>query len=303
MKKQQIVNSFLLFITAAVWGVAFVAQSAAADHIGAFTFNCIRSIIGGIVLLPVSFAFGAKPPKQPAARRASRKRLLIYGAGCGALLMVASNLQQLAINNGAQSGKAGFITACYIVFVPLIGLFFKRKCSPFIWVAVVFALVGLYLLCMTDSFAFELSDILLIACAFVFTFHILYIDHVSPLVSGVKLSCVQFFVCGLLSAVPMMIFERPSVSDILAAWMPITYAGVFSCGVGYTLQIVGQKGLNPTVASLIMSCESAIAAVSGWLILGQNMTPREIVGCVVMFAAIVLAQLPTPNRKIRRRSE
>ena len=130
-----------------------------------------------------------------------------------------------------------------------------------------------------------------------FTFHILYIDHVTPLVSGVKLSCVQFFVCGLLSAVPMMIFERPSVSDILAAWMPITYAGVFTCGVGYTLQIVGQKGLNPTVASLIMSCESAIAAVSGWLILGQNMTPREIVGCVVMFAAIVLAQLPTPNRK------
>ncbi len=297
MKKQQLISSLLLLITAIIWGVAFTAQSAAGDTIGAFTFTCVRSLIGGIVLLPVIAVFGKKPSADRDIRRKDNKNLLIYGSVCGVLLMVAQNLQQLGINLGASSGKAGFITACYIIFVPIVGIFLKRRCSPLVWVAVVLAAVGLYLLCITDSLRFEPSDILLLACAVMFTFQILAVDRFSPLVDGVKLACIQFFVSGLLSAVPMFIFEQPNVGDMLAAWLPILYAGVMSSGVAYTLQIIGQKGLNPAVASIIMSLESAIAAIAGWIILGQSLSDREIIGCVVMFAAIIIAQIPIKTRK------
>ncbi len=297
MKKQQIVSSLLLLLTATIWGVAFVAQSKAADTVGAFTFTSVRSIIGGVVLLPVISIFGKKPSDDRAVRREERKKLLFAGVVCGVLLMVAQNLQQLGINFGASSGKAGFITACYIIFVPIFGIFLKRSCSPLVWLSVVLAAVGLYLLCITGRLSFSLVDVLLLGCAVMFAFQILAVDRYSPYVDCVKLACIQFFVSGILSAVPMLIFEQPDVRALLDAWVPILYAGVMSSGVAYTLQIVGQKGLNPAVASIIMSLESAIAALAGWIILSEALSPREISGCAVMFAAIIIAQIPIKSKK------
>lgn len=222
-----------------------------------------------------------------------RKTLIISGICCGILLCFASNFQQFGIKY-TSVGKSGFITACYIVIVPIIGIFLKKKCSPFIWIAVILSLCGLYLLCLTpgEGFAIGKGELLVLICAFLFSLHILTIDHFSPLVDGVKMSCIQFLVCGILSGIPALIFESPDLAGIFAAKIPVLYAGVMSCGVAYTLQIVGQKNMNPTVASTILSLESCISVIAGWLILGQNLSSREIFGCVLMFGAIILAQLP-----------
>ena len=303
MKKQTIPlkNSLILLLTATIWGVAFVAQSVGMDYVGGFTFNAVRSIIGSIVLLPVILFLDRQ--KTPAVRteeekKSGQKTLLMGGIACGICLCLASNFQQFGIKY-TTVGKAGFITACYIVIVPILGLFLKKKCSPYIWGAVVMALIGLYLLCITDGFSIGKGDILVMICEVLFSLHILVIDYFSPKVDGVKMSCIQFLVCGILSGIPALIFENPQISSILAAWQPILYAGVMSCGVAYTLQIVGQKNMNPTVASLILSLESCISVLAGWIILGQSMSRKEILGCVIMFAAIILAQLPekTDNEK------
>ena len=210
-------------------------------------------------------------------------------------MCLASNFQQFGIKY-TTVGKAGFITACYIVLVPILGLFLKKKCSPFIWLAVAMSVAGLYLLCITDGFSIGKGDILVLICAVLFSFHILVIDYYSPKVDGVKLSCIQFLVCGILSGIPALIFEKPEMSAVLTAWQPILYAGVMSCGVAYTLQIIGQKNMNPTVASLILSLESCISVLAGWVILGQQLSAREIAGCVILFAAIFLAQLPQKEK-------
>lgn len=296
MKKQPIKlkNSLILLLTATIWGVAFVAQSVGMDYVGGFTFNMVRSIIGAVVLLPVIWFLnrGKTPSAQtPEEKAANRKTLITGGICCGIFLCLASNFQQFGIKY-TTVGKAGFITACYIVIVPILGLFLKKKCSPFIWAAVVLALIGLYLLCIKDGFSIGKGDILVMICAVLFSFHILVIDYFSPKVDGVKLSCIQFLVAGILSAIPAFLLEKPQLSSICAAWMPILYAGVMSCGVAYTLQIIGQKDMNPTVASLILSLESCISVLAGWIILGQNLSTREILGCVIMFGAIILAQLP-----------
>lgn len=296
MKKQQIPlkNSLILLLTATIWGVAFVAQSVGMDYVGGFTFNAVRSIIGSIVLLPVIwFLDRQKEPAKHTApeQQAERKTLVMGGIACGICLCLASNFQQFGIKY-TTVGKAGFITACYIVIVPIIGLFMKKKCSPFIWAAVIMALIGLYLLCITDDFSIGKGDILVLICAVLFSLHILVIDYFSPMVDGVKMSCIQFLVCGVLSGIPALVFEHPQWSSILAAWQPVLYAGVMSCGVAYTLQIVGQKNMNPTVASLILSLESCISVLAGWIILGQKLSAKEILGCFIMFAAIILAQLP-----------
>ena len=298
MKKETstLKNSLLLLLTATIWGVAFVAQSVSMDYIGGFTFNAIRNIIGAITLVPVILIFSKQNPaadQNPADRQKARKTLITGGICCGILLCLASNFQQFGIKY-TTVGKAGFITACYIIIVPIIGIFLKKKCSPFIWIAVLLSLGGLYLLCISpgEGFSIGKGDTLVLICAVLFSFHILTVDHFSPLVDGVKMSCIQFLVCGILSGIPALIFENPNITDILQAWMPILYAGILSCGVAYTLQIVGQKGMNPTVASLIMSLESCISVIAGWLILGQNLSSREIFGCVLMFGAIMLAQLP-----------
>ena len=189
------------------------------------------------------------------------------------------------------------MTACYILVVPLIGLLFGRRCGLKHWCSVAIALVGLYFLCMAGgSFGFDTGTLLGLGCALLFSMHILVIDHFSPMVDGVQMSCIQFAVCAVISGVAMLIFEQPTMANILAAWKAIMYAGVMSSGVAYTLQIVGQKGMNPTIASLIMSLESVISVIAGWLILGQALTAREIFGCVLMFCAIVLAQLPEKRR-------
>lgn len=299
MKKQQIPlkNSLLLLLTATIWGVAFVAQSVGMDYVGGFTFNMARSLIGSAVLLPVIWFMGRNSSKkaEEAQGSSSRKDLLWGGMACGILMCLASNFQQFGIKY-TTVGKAGFITACYIVLVPILGLFLKKKCSPFIWLAVAMSVAGLYLLCITDGFSIGKGDILVLICAVLFSFHILVIDYYSPKVDGVKLSCIQFLVCGILSGIPALIFEKPEMCAVLTAWQPILYAGVMSCGVAYTLQIIGQKNMNPTVASLILSLESCISVLAGWVILGQQLSAREIAGCVIMFAAIILAQLPQKEK-------
>lgn len=292
MKNTNWKSPLLLLLTAFIWGVAFVAQSVGMDYVGPFTFNCIRSIIGGIVLIPCIFFLnkrnGGEKKKET---KEEKKTLLIGGLCCGICLCVASNLQQIGISY-TTVGKAGFITAMYIVLVPVFGIFLKKKVGGKVWVSVCLAVLGLYLLCMTEELSLERGDLYVLACAFVFALHILVIDYFSPKADGVKLSCIQFLVSGVLSGIPMLLFEHPEVSKILLAWMPILYAGVFSCGVAYTLQIIGQKDMDPTVASLILSLESVISVLAGWVILHQKLSPRELIGCMIMFGAIILAQLP-----------
>lgn len=298
MKNLPAKNLGLLFLTAFIWGAAFVAQSVGMDHIGPFAFNAARSYVGGLALIPVVLAFDRKKtPEQRQAERADRKTLVLGGVCCGLALGVASLFQQVGIQY-TTVGKAGFITAMYIVIVPILGIFFGKKVGGKLWISVVIAILGLYMLCMTGSMALQWGDILVIICAFCFSAHIMIIDYFSPKVDGVKMSCIQFFVAAVLSTVVMVPVEGvPSLQALLVSWMPILYAGVLSSGVGYTLQIIGQRGVNPTVASLVLSLESVFSVLAGWVILGQSMSGREILGCVLMFAAIILAQLPDKKQK------
>ena len=296
--KQQIKSSLILLLTATIWGVAFVAQSVGMEYIGPFTFNAIRCVLGGLVLIPVILVLRKK--KETGAEnqeKEDKKTLWAGGIACGVILCIASNLQQFGIME-AGVGKSGFFTALYIVMIPVIGIFIGKRPGIKLWFCVALAVVGMYLLCMKDgSFTIERADIMLLLCALAFSFHILVVDYFSPKVDGVKMSCIQFFVCGVLSAVGMLFTETPDISNIQAAWLPLLYAGLLSCGVGYTLQIVGQKGINPVIASLIMSLESVISALAGWVILGQVLSPKEILGCVLMFVAIIITQIPIGNKK------
>lgn len=313
-RSMKIRNSLLLVLTALIWGVAFVAQSKGGDAVGALSFNCIRSIIAGIVLLPViklldALGYGSKKP----ATSQEKKTLVTGGICCGLALFLASTAQQIGITMGTEPGKAGFLTACYILLVPVFGLFLKKKCGFNIWIGVVIAVVGLYFLCMNGSISFETSDLMTLLCAVLFSFHILIIDHFSPLVDGVRMSCIQFFTCGIVGVIPMFIFDMghsiSGISEWLTlfadadAWIAILYAGVMSSGVGYTLQIVGQNGINPTVASMLMSLESVFSVLAGVVILKQFLTVRETVGCVLIFAAIIIAQLPAGKVKAENVNE
>lgn len=286
-------NALLLLLAAIIWGVAFVAQSVGMEYVGPFTFNCVRSIIGGLVLIPCIMLLDSRKGRKGRLKApGDRKMLMLGGISCGLVLCIASNFQQFGIQY-TSVGKAGFITACYIVLVPIFSLILGKKCSPVVFGAVALSVAGLYLLCMSGGVqGINKGDLMLMLCAVLFTLHIMIIDFFSPVVDGVKMSCIQFFVSGIISGLGMLFFEEPELSGILAAWMPILYAGVMSCGVAYTLQIVGQKGMNPTVASLILSLESSISVIAGWVLLGQQLSRREIMGCVLMFAAIILAQVP-----------
>lgn len=301
MKKTQVKNSLLLLLTATIWGTAFVAQSVGMDYVEPFTFTFARSIIGGIVLIPcICFLRWLKKreDKDAGANRLFVTKIeWIGGICCGLALCAASNFQQIGISY-TTVGKAGFITALYVVIVPIMGLFFKRKVSFVVWICVALSVIGLYLLCMTEgSFTLAYGDLLVLICAILFSIHIMVIDHFSPKGDGVVMSCIQFFVCGIVSGIIMLFVESPDLGNIMAAKMPILYAGVLSSGVGYTLQVVGQKGMNPTIASLIMCLESVVSVLAGWLILGEALSNRELLGCVLMFVAIVLAQMPMPARK------
>lgn len=287
--KHRSTNHLLLALTAFIWGSAFVAQSVGMDHLGPFTFNSIRSLMGGIVLLPVLFF--AKKQKEEDTVQSDGKTLVTGGICCGLALAAGSSLQQIGLMY-TTAGKAGFITALYILIVPLMGLFLRKRVGLKVWIGVALGVTGMYFLCIKEGFAIAKGDFFVFLCAIAFSVHILVIDHFAPRTDGVALSCVQFFVCGILCAAPMFAWERPQISELLSAWMPLVYAGVLSSGVGYTLQVVAQKNTDPTVASLILSMESVFSVIAGWIILGERLSGKELFGCALVFAAVILAQLP-----------
>lgn len=281
-------GSILLLIASFLWGSTFVAQSDGADKVGPFTFLCLRSVLGFAVLLP----FAAIRMRKKTKTERNSRLLLWGGVVCGAVLTVSSLLQQVGIAY-TSVGNAGFITAMYILLVPLLGLFLGKKMPLHLWGCVGIAVVALYLLTIKDSFSIGFGDLMVLLCAVCFAVHILVIDYVSPKVDGVTLSCIQFLTVAVVTVIPMLVLEKPSMQMVLSAWLPIAYAGVLSSGVAYTLQIIGQKYTRPTVASLVMSLESVFAVLSGMVVLKEIPTIKEGIGCVLMFAAIILAQLPT----------
>ncbi len=293
-------SAALLVLTALIWGFGFVAQSAGLAHVGPLTLNGVRFLVASVVLaalVPLLDKIrGLAPSVWGTQDVAARKQLLIGGVACGVALLAASTLQQYGIVY-TSVGKSGFLTALYILLVPLLGMLRGKRPPAKVWAGVALALVGMYLLCINEGFSVNIGDVLTIGCALMFSLHILIIDHFAARVDGVRLSCIQFLVCGLLGCVPMLLLEQPHAADLLGAWLPIFYAGAISAAMGYTLQILGQKGTDPTLASLILSLESVFAALGGWLVLGQTLAPRELLGCALVFAAILLAQLPAVHRQ------
>ena len=299
--KKQFKGTFMLLLTAIFWGFAFVTQTTAMDHVGPFTFQATRQLIGFLVLLPLiayrdkrGIAADVKPKDA-----ASRKSLLIHGAICGFVLFAACTLQQFGIVLGVSAGKSGFITALYIVLVPLSGIFFGKKTPWHLWFAVLVAVVGLCYLFGELNFAADLGELLTLLCAFCFALHILHIDHIVDHVDAVRLAALQYLFCSLYSLPFALLTEEISLAAIGNAWLPIVYTGVFSSGVAYTLQIIAQKHVEPTVASLTMSTEAVFAALFGWLVIGQTLSPQELFGCALMFFAIIVAQLPQDFLKRR----
>ena len=296
MKKTSMAGSSMLVMTALIRGIAFVAQSEGMNYVGGFTFNACRFVMGGIVLIPCIFLLG-KVNQDPyrdltAEEKSRRKRMgILGGVCCGLVLCLSSSLQQFGIAY-TTVGKAGFITALYIILVPVFGLFMKKQVGLNVWVSVVIAAVGMYLLCIKEGFSVGRGDFLVFLCSIGFSMHILVIDYFSPRADGVLISCVQFFTAGVVSGALMLLFEKPSWGAVAAAWMPILYAGVMSCGVAYTLQVVAQKDVPPTVASLLMSMETVFSVLAGWALLGQRLSGKEMLGCALVFAGILLAQIP-----------
>lgn len=299
MSSKRLLGNLALIIAALLWGSTFVAQSVASEAVEPFTFLASRSLLGFLFLIPVSIIkdIAAKKTEKPERPTPSNNKLLIIGGiCCGAALTVASGLQQFGMT-GDNSGKAGFITAMYILLVPILGLFLRKKVTPVVWCCVAMGVVGLYLLCMTDGLTLATSDIFLMICAVAFSVHILVVDHFSPKVDGVKLSCIQFFTVFVLATILALLFEDTSMTTVLGAWFPIAYAGIMSSGIAYTLQIVGQKYTEPTVASLLMSLESVFAVLTSVVVLSQFPSGRELTGSVIMFAAIIISQLPIGVKK------
>lgn len=290
-------SNSMLAITALIWGVAFVAQSVGMDYVGPFTFNAARFLMGGMILIPC-IALIKRRNKAPDSEgketeEVRKKTGIIGGICCGTALFVASAFQQIGVS-GTTVGKAGFITALYIIIVPILGIFLRRKVVYTVWISVVIATAGMYLLCMGEgSLAISKGDFYVFLGSICFSFHILIIDYFSPKADGVFMSCIQFFTAAVLALVPTVLVEHPALASLLAAWAPILYAGVMSCGVAYTLQVVAQKDTDPVIASLILSLESVFSLVAGWVLLGQKLSGRELFGCVLVFAAIILAQIPT----------
>lgn len=301
MKYNQLRQVVFPILAAFIWGTAFVAQDLCADSIGAFAFNATRYFIAVLALLVVILISDKlkknKPTLTAQEKKAANKQLWLGGLCCGAALAIASNFQQAGLVAGTDAGKAGFITALYVVLVPVFGLFFKRKVSLPTWIAVVLSVVALYLLCIKGDFSLAPGDLLVLVCAVCFAVHILVIDHFTAYCDGVKLSCLQFLFAGIISTICMFIFEDVDFAAILRCALPLLYVGIFSCGVGYTLQILAQKDSNPTVVTILLSLESVFAVIAGAIILKQQMTVREYIGCAIMFAAVILAQIQFPTRQ------
>lgn len=305
MQKTNIRNSGLLFLAACIWGVAFVSQQVGMDYMGPLTFNGVRSLLGAVTLLPLIACKGAAGRRkdrkeireetkiQKTDRKHGEKWIMYAAAGicCGLALAGGSSLQQMGLQY-TSVGKAGFITTLYIIFVPVTGIFIGKRVQLQVWIGAAAAVVGLYMICVKESFSINKGDGLIFLCAVLFTIHILVIDYFSPKIDGVILSFLQFLVCGILCTIAAFVWETPQLSQVKEGIVPLLYAGVMSCGVGYTLQVIGQKNVNPTVAALILSMESVVSAVAGFVILGQELEPRELLGCLIVFAAVIFVQLP-----------
>lgn len=301
--KGKFLGPFYCILAAVVWGLSFVAQSEGA-HIGTFTFNGIRMFIGGIVLVPlVIFSFKKENAALPAGEKKKfpLKDVIIGGICCGIPLCIGSNLQQHAFNY-IEVGKVGFITALYMVLVPVIGIFLKQRARFNIWIGVAFGVVGLYFLSIPKgNFSIGKGELITIMGAFAFAAHILVIDRFCQKVNNIALSCAQFFVAGVFSIICMLIFEEPTFDAVVGASVPLLYAGVMSCGVAFTAQIFGQKYTEPAVASLLLCLESVFAVLFGWLLLHQMLSTRELLGCLIMFIAIVFTQIPSDKFVLKKK--
>ncbi len=281
-------SNLLLALAAFIWGIAFVAQSVSMDHIGPWTFTCIRNFIAATtlyILMPVLKKFTGNEEKS-----SNKKEMWIGGICCGIALAIASMFQQTGIIY-TTVGKAGFLTALYTVIVPLLSLFLGKKSKWNVYVAVGISIIGMYFLCMNEDFSIAYGDILVLICALMFAFHILIVDHFVRKIDGIQLSCIQFLTSGLFCLLPMLVFEHPNLTDIFAAAVPILYAGILSSGAGYTLQIVGQKDADPSIAGMILSLESVFAALAGTILLHEVLSLRELFGCILVFSAIIFSQM------------
>lgn len=290
MEKVSLKSSFLLFMAAFIWGIAFVAQSVGMDYMGPLSFNGARFLMGSAVLVPV-IVFRRKRNKEQNIPAADTGTTVFGGICCGLALCAAALLQQYGIMY-TTVGKAGFITTLYIILVPFFGVFLKKRIPGKVWIGAVIAAFGMYLLCMSEKLSLSRGDALVFACAVVFSIHILVIDYFSPKADGVELSCIQFLTAGIIGSIGAVIFEQPQLQNFIDGIIPLSYAGILSSGVAYTLQVVGQKDMDPTVASLILSLESVVSMLAGWVILGQALTGRELMGCLLVFCAVILVQLP-----------
>ncbi|MBE6732697.1 MAG: DMT family transporter [Ruminococcaceae bacterium] len=308
LAKNNLKGSIILVTAAIIWGLAFVAQSSAADTIPTFTISFLRSYIASAFLLLFVLIKDrkTKTPLFP-TEKSERKKLFLGGLICGTALCIAANLQQFGIaiypSGVANEARAGFLTALYVILVPVASIFFKKKLSITTWLAVVVAFVGIYILCLSDGFhSIYFGDVLLFTCGIAFTVHIITVDNFGKGLDGVKLSILQFFVCGTISLIFMLIFELDEISikTLADAALPILYLGIMSSGVAYTLQIIGQKYAEAAVASIAMSLESVFAALGGWLIGGNSLEKHEILGCTIMFVAIILAQLSDLKIRIKK---
>lgn len=295
-------GTIFLLLSALVWGMAFVAQSSAANTIGSFTFNATRSLLASVFLaVIVGIRKMVRKTSAEQSKEVTHKDTLFGGTMCGIMLFLAVNLQQFGIaaypEEAAASGRAGFLTATYIIMIAVFSLFTGKKLSLTVLLSSLCCLLGMYLLCLSGGISnIYLGDLLVLASAVSFAFHILTVDRFSNL-DSIKVSGIQFFVCGMLSLIAMFIFEKPNIDMLIAAWLPILYAGIFSSGIGYTFQIIGQKYAEPTVASIAMSLESVFAALAGWVILNERLNSNELIGCVLVFASVILAQVPDFTKK------
>lgn len=294
--KKQLKGSLALLCGTFIWGSAFIAQSVGMDLIGPFTFQAIRCSLAVVFLFLITLVFDWKIGIQNSLSKWKNKRLWMAGGICGCALFVAASLQQIGLVY-TDPGKAGFLTAMYIVLVPMLGIFVHRRPGLNAVFSVVLALVGLYLLSFMGVSAINVGDLFLIGGALGFAVQILLIDRFAQNLDGLRLNCVQALVVAVLSLPWMLLTEELDMGNILACWLPLGFAGILSMGVAYSLQIVGQKNLEPTTASLIMSLESVFAALGGWLILHDTMTSRELWGCVLVFAGVIISQLPTKKQK------
>ena len=304
MNKKSIKGSLLLLLGSVIWGAAFVAQRVGMDHMGPFTFNGIRMLLAWLVMVPVSVFLESGHKKNPGYTAPDRKEQRLAGLLCGVLLFAASSLQQMGLVT-TTAGKAGFITALYVVLVPVAGwLLLRKNPGKIIWMGVALAVVALWLLCMpAGGIELQSGDLLVLGCAVCFTFQLLCVDHFAPRVSSVKLARDEFLVTGGLSMAVALLTEEITAAGIREALIPILYAGILSGAAGYTLQVIGQRDTDPTVASLLMCLEAVFAVLTGAVLLGEKMTAREAAGCILMFTAVILAQLSPVISSFRRNGQ